>query len=277
MIFLEFNKIGRFHNFLFVILTSIVLIGRWNWFFHYLRRRNHYHCLRKRLMLVFDFKQFGFREGETFIRELLTLFHDTIIIRILILILLLVCFLIFLIASLPLTNQNFLNHSLIEVWWILIPLFILLFIGGPSVFLLYKIEDFEGNPKLSIKITGYQWYWLYEKQNLETLNEETIRVYKEINQENEELGIDGLRNLSSTQTIFCEGGVLWRFIVTSGDVMHCWALPSLFLKMDAIPGRLNQVRTALPRRKMVFFGQCRELCGVNHSFIPIVVETTLYS
>jgi cytochrome c oxidase subunit 2 len=84
---------------------------------------------------------------------------------------------------------------------------------------------------------------------------------------------DRLENLSSDNKIKCLGGEPSRLLITAGDVIHCWTIPSLFLKIDAIPGRLNQLSFSFPiKRGEVYFGQCRELCGANHRFIPIRVE-----
>lgn len=147
----------------------------------------------------------------------------------------------------------------IETIWTILPAFILIFIALPSIKTLYIIEDTK-TPRLTIKAIGHQWYWSYEYTSL---NKTEIERFIE-NSKN-------LRLLKTTEILNLPVNTLIRCMVTSNDVIHSWALPSLGTKVDAIPGRLNQV-FLFSKRLGIFSGQCSEICGINHSFIPISIK-----
>lgn len=173
------------------------------------------------------------------------------------------------------TNNKFslkyLTHgTILELIWTITPAFILIAIAFPSFRLLYLLDEVL-IPALTIKIIGNQWYWTVEYSDYSTLNNNPINFDVYIIPENDLVNGD-LRLLSVDNNIVLPVGTHVRFIVTGSDVIHNFACPSLGLKVDAIPGRLNQASTLLQRTGW-FYGQCSELCGVYHSFIPICIQS----
>ena len=121
------------------------------------------------------------------------------------------------------------------------------------------------SPHLLIKVVGHQWYWSYEYSDFEDLDFDSYMV------RGEELFIGQFRLLEVDHRVVLPVDTQVSFLVTAADVLHSWAVPSLSAKIDAVPGRLNQLilSSGLPG---LFYGQCSEICGANHSFIPICVE-----
>lgn len=158
------------------------------------------------------------------------------------------------------------HNTMIEVIWTLVPVLILIAIAVPSIDLLAKQYAPPPRDALTIKVTGYQWYWGYEYPDQEIpeltsrmLDEETARARGEPFQ----LAVDERMVVPVGRTV--------KLIVTGSDVIHSWAVPALWTKMDAVPGRLNEV-TFRADRIGVYYGQCSELCGIDHAFMPIAVE-----
>ena len=165
------------------------------------------------------------------------------------------------------------HHTLLEVVWTALPALILAVIAVPSFALLYSMEEFV-EPSLSIKVTGHQWYWCYEYSNCKEPGlAEFIdgKKYESYMVASSDLVEGQLRLLEVDQRLLLPVQTHIQVYVTAADVLHCWAVPSLGVKLDACPGRLNQVSTYL-KREGVFYGQCSEICGINHGFMPIVVE-----
>jgi cytochrome c oxidase subunit 1 len=163
------------------------------------------------------------------------------------------------------------HHTTLELIWTIIPTIILIFIAIPSFALLYAIDELH-NPQITMKVLGNQWYWSYEFSDyIISGPEETIKIDSYMILE-EDLRKGQFRLLEVNERILLPERVSIRILVTSRDVIHSWAVPALGIKMDACPGRLNQVGTFI-RRKGVYFGQCSELCGINHAFMPIVIES----
>lgn len=168
----------------------------------------------------------------------------------------------------------------LEIIWTVIPAFILILIAIPSFSLLYTMDEVI-DPLLTVKIIGHQWYWSYEFVNpvdyLEAVNQhENVDIAPNVNFDSymlpdDELIMGQLRLLEVDNRLKLPIEVNIRLLITSGDVLHSWAVPSLGVKLDACPGRMNQT-TLFIKRPSVFYGQCSELCGVNHGFMPIVVE-----
>ena len=170
------------------------------------------------------------------------------------------------------TTSRFLfsHHTQLELIWTIIPTFILVFIAIPSFALLYAIDELH-NPQITLKVIGNQWYWSYEFSDYIVEGpEDTIKIDSYMILE-EDLAKGQLRLLEVDERILLPERVSIRILITSRDVIHSWAVPSLGIKMDACPGRLNQVSLFI-RRTGVYFGQCSELCGINHAFMPIVIE-----
>ena len=156
------------------------------------------------------------------------------------------------------------NHSL-EIFWTIFPALILVLIAFPSLRILYLIDEVR-SPKLTIKILGRQWYWSYEYPDMGNLEFDSFMVPES------ELENGALRLLEVDHHLILPVEVRIRGLVTATDVIHAWTLPSLGVKLDAVPGRLNQTPLLLENTGL-FYGQCSEICGANHSFIPICVES----
>lgn len=159
------------------------------------------------------------------------------------------------------------HGSVIEIIWTLIPAGLLVLIALPSFALLYSIEELV-NPSLTLKIIGHQWYWTYEYSDY--VGDEGISFDSYMIPE-DDLNLGDLRLLEVDNRVVLPVNTHIRLIITSADVLHSWTIPSFGVKSDACPGRLNQ-SSLFVRRTGVFFGQCSEICGVNHGFMPIAVE-----
>ncbi len=146
----------------------------------------------------------------------------------------------------------------------IIPFILLFCLAVPSLCILYIIDN-PGNPQLTLKALGHQWYWSYEYGDFSDF---TIDSYMTPTRS---LNIGEYRLLEVDHRACLPLGIDRRIIVRSLDVIHSLAVPSLGLKVDAIPGRLNQI-TVSPKKAGVFYGRCSEICGVNHAFMPICVE-----
>lgn len=180
-------------------------------------------------------------------------------------------------------GDNITHNTPIEVIWTIIPTIILLFIALPSFILLYSMDE-QFDPLLTVKVIGRQWYWSYEytdtvdllpisnyySKNYGTndLISSNIIFDSYMDQDFEETSI--YRLLKVDNDVYLPTHLHLRILVTSTDVIHSWAVPSLGIKVDACPGRLNQVSIYIERVGQ-FFGQCSELCGLNHAFMPISV------
>lgn len=156
------------------------------------------------------------------------------------------------------------NH-IIEIVWTIVPVFILVFIAFPSIYLLYFMEEVNF-PKLTLKIIGHQWYWSYEYSDfVEVEFDSYILPISDIS-------IGGFRLLEVDNSVVLPYQISTRLLISSTDVIHSWTIPSSSIKTDAIPGRLNQSSLWF-NRPGIFYGQCSEICGSNHRFIPIKVES----
>lgn len=165
---------------------------------------------------------------------------------------------------------KYLRHGqTLEIIWTIFPAIILLLIAFPSFILLYLCDEVL-TPAMTIKVVGLQWYWKYEYSDFISDTGETIEYESYIIPE-DMLEEGQLRLLDTDTSIIVPVDTHVRFIVTANDVIHSFTVPSLGLKVDATPGRLNQV-SALIQRTGVYYGQCSELCGVNHALMPIKVE-----
>lgn len=165
-------------------------------------------------------------------------------------------------------NYNINHNSTLEIIWTLLPAFVLLIIVVPSFVLLYtSIGRLSKSPRIVIKIIGHQWYWTYEY--VDFLGGST--TFDSYLVPADELIPGSLRNLEVTNRISLPIDTPIRILVTSADVIHSWAVPGLGIKIDACPGRLNEVIFTI-NKPGVYYGQCSEICGSNHSFMPIVIE-----
>jgi cytochrome c oxidase subunit 2 len=167
---------------------------------------------------------------------------------------------------LPLTQKTFnkfyMEGQELEVLWTILPVFMLFFVAIPSIKVLYLIEESK-SPSITTKVVGHQWYWSYESKIIKQVEKESFIEPSTIS-----------RLLKSTEGLVIPFYWWTRLVVTSTDVIHSWTIPSIGVKADALPGRLNQL-TIFSKRPGLFLGQCSEICGANHSFIPthVLVST----
>nr|WMQ72220.1 cytochrome oxidase subunit II [Okanagana canescens]WMQ72221.1 cytochrome oxidase subunit II [Okanagana canescens] len=196
--------------------------------------------------------------------EQLIFFHDHTLV-VLIVITVIVGYMMTTLLLNNMVDHLLLEGQLIEFIWTLLPAMTLIFIALPSLRLLYLLDEVN-NPLLTIKIIGHQWYWSYEYSDF--LNVEFDSYMKSTN------SLDGneFRLIEVDNRMILPFSTQIRLMVTSTDVLHSWAMPSLGIKVDAVPGRLNQVSVIINRPGLIY-GQCSEICGSNHSFMPIVIES----
>ncbi len=170
------------------------------------------------------------------------------------------------------------HNTLIEVVWTLVPVLILVGVAVPSIDLLAK--QFKPAPKdaLTVKVTGYQWYWGYEYPDnggIEVLSKMlNVEGHPEVNPGLRVAGSlpsDGPAQLEVDKRLVLPVGETIRLQITGADVIHSFAVPSLWFKLDAVPGRLNE-KTLFIKEPGVYYGQCSELCGVKHAYMPIAIE-----
>ena len=168
-------------------------------------------------------------------------------------------------------SNKYVNHgTLIELIWTISPAAILILIAFPSFKLLYLMDEVT-DPSLTLFTEGHQWYWSYEYPDFSLQNEDEI-VYDSYLVPESDLEEGKLRMLEVDNRVIVPEDTHIRFIVSSGDVIHSYACPSLGLKCDAYPGRLNQSSIQI-NREGSFFGQCSEICGILHSSMPIAIES----
>jgi cytochrome c oxidase subunit 2 len=168
------------------------------------------------------------------------------------------------------------HNTFIEIIWTLVPVLILVLVAIPSIGLL--AAQFKPAPKnaITLKVTGNQWYWTYSYPDNGGF-EITANILKEKDEvaagERARTDADGPRLLAVDNRVVLPVGVPIRLITTSADVIHSWAIPAFWIKLDAVPGRLNETSFTIDADKPgLYFGQCSELCGVKHGFMPIAVE-----
>jgi cytochrome c oxidase subunit 2 len=164
------------------------------------------------------------------------------------------------------------HGMIIEIAWTISPAIILMIIALPSFALLYAMDEII-DQEVSIKINGHQWYWSYE-YSFNDGEEETVTeniAFDSYMLSEDDLEDGNLRLLEVDNRLSLPIKTHVRLLITSADVLHCWAIPSFGVKMDACPGRLNQTSIFI-QRDGVFYGQCSEICGINHAFMPIVIE-----
>nr|QXT44273.1 cytochrome c oxidase subunit 2 [Amicotermes ivorensis] len=163
------------------------------------------------------------------------------------------------------TTRFILEGQMIETIWTIAPAIILVFIAMPSLRLLYLMDEIH-NPVLTLKTVGHQWYWSYEYSDFTKLEFDSYMVQQE------DMKTDTFRLLDTDNRVVLPLNSPIRMIVTAADVLHSWTVPSLGVKTDATPGRLNQVSFSI-NRPGILYGQCSEICGANHSFMPITIES----
>nr|UEE94324.1 cytochrome c oxidase subunit II [Cucujus costatus] len=196
--------------------------------------------------------------------EQLSFFHDHTLL-VLVIITILVGQLMFSLFFNKLSHRFLLEGQLIEIIWTILPAITLIFIALPSLRLIYILDEVN-NPVITIKTIGHQWYWSYEYSDFKNIEFDSYMI--PIN----EMKSHNFRLLDVDNRVILPFESNIRMLVTAADVIHSWTIPSLGVKIDATPGRLNQI-SFITNRPGLFYGQCSEICGANHSFMPIVLES----
>nr|AFG29122.1 cytochrome c oxidase subunit II [Tetanocera annae]AFG29123.1 cytochrome c oxidase subunit II [Tetanocera annae] len=206
----------------------------------------------------------GFQDSASPLMEQLIFFHDHALL-ILVMITLLVSYIMISLVFNSFVNRFLLHGQLIEIIWTILPAIILLFIAFPSLRLLYLLDEIN-NPSITLKSIGHQWYWSYEYSDFMNIEFDSYMIPMN------ELPSDGFRLLDVDNRVVLPMNSHIRILVTASDVIHSWTVPALGVKVDGTPGRLNQTNFLI-NRPGLFYGQCSEICGANHSFMPIVIES----
>jgi cytochrome c oxidase subunit 2 len=213
--------------------------------------------------------QLGFQEPASPVAERLFSFHDDL--------LLIVCIVVtlFVVGLLTYVIINFnekanpkpskiTHNTLLEIVWTTVPVLILIVIAIPSFKNLYYMDKTH-EADMTLKVTGYQWYWGYEYPDYGKISFESYMI------QDDDLKEGQIRLLETDNRIVLPVDTNVRVLLTSSDVIHAWAIPSLGVKIDTVPGRLNETWLRI-NKPGVYRGQCSELCGPYHAFMPIVIE-----
>lgn len=231
------------------------------------------------------YSQFHFQDSANRYVELVSLLYDDVFATLIGIVIFISYFLIIIIYCFT-SNEYFrsvrpryrVEHdSMLEVFWTIIPAFILIFIGGPSTAILYSLTFSYGDSSFYVRILATQWYWIYSYhlQNLQNLSTKEFKIESFMRIVNfrkvRSLKYGHFRLLSCSSRLVLPTNKFIRFFITSNDVIHSFSVPALFIKVDACPGKLNEFTTTI-NRAGILYGQCSEICGTNHSFMPIVVE-----
>lgn len=195
--------------------------------------------------------------------EQLIFFHDHTIL-ILVIITVMVVYIIGILFFNKYINRFLLHGQIIEIIWTILPAIILIFIALPSIRILYLLDEVN-NPSITLKAIGHQWYWKYEYSDFANIEFDSYII------RTNELNDFNFRLLEVDNRVVLPINSQIRIIVTAADVIHSWTIPALGVKIDGTPGRLNQSNFYI-NRPGLYFGQCSEICGANHRFIPIIIE-----
>nr|UJG45282.1 cytochrome c oxidase subunit II [Azelia zetterstedtii] len=206
----------------------------------------------------------GLQDSSSPLMEQLIFFHDHAL-MILVMITILVSYLMFMLFFNKYINRFLLHGQTIEIIWTILPAIILLFIALPSLRLLYLLDEIN-EPSITLKAIGHQWYWSYEYSDFNNIEFDSYMI------PTNELPEGNFRLLDVDNRIVLPMNSQIRILVTAADVIHSWTIPALGVKVDGTPGRLNQTNFLI-NRPGLFYGQCSEICGANHSFMPIVIES----
>jgi len=156
------------------------------------------------------------------------------------------------------------HHAVLETLWTAIPVVILVFMAIPSFKLVYQ-QDITPEYDMTIKVIGHQWYWEYQYPDQDNLSFESYMI------QDEDLQPGQPRLISVDNRLVLPTNKVIQVLVTGGDVLHSFAMPSLGVKKDAVPGRLNETWMNIEKAG-IYRGQCSEICGTGHGYMPIVIE-----
>ncbi len=212
--------------------------------------------------------QMGFNESVTTVMNDIVHLHDRILLPIIVAISVFVLFLLlysifkFRASKNPIPSKTS-HNTFIEVMWTVIPCLILIVIAVPSFRLLYK-QDIIPKADVTIKAIGYQWYWGYEYPDQNIAFDANMIETKNLKPNQPRL-------LETDNHVVVPVNKVVKVLITANDVLHAWAVPSFGIKRDAVPGRINETWFKA-EKEGVYYGQCSELCGSRHAFMPITVR-----
>nr|YP_015437.1 cytochrome c oxidase subunit II [Scutigera coleoptrata]CAE01474.2 cytochrome c oxidase subunit 2 [Scutigera coleoptrata] len=206
----------------------------------------------------------SFQDATSPLMEQLIFFHDHTMI-VLTMITTLVGYMMTMMMVNKYSNRQLMEGQEIETIWTIIPAITLIFIALPSLRLLYLLDEVN-SPILTLKTIGHQWYWSYEYSDFKNIEFDSYMIPQA------EMVNNSFRLLDVDNRTVIPMNTQMRILITAADVLHSWTVPSLGVKVDAVPGRLNQT-SFLANFPGLFFGQCSEICGANHSFMPILIES----
>ena len=220
--------------------------------------------------------QFGFQDPASTVVEGMQHFHNFLMLYLVFIGIFVIWMLYYVLATFQESSngsivEKFTHSSILEIVWTIIPAVVLVCIGIPSFSLLYSLDEWF-NPEINLKIVGHQWYWSYEYSDAlkDDSKEQSIGFDSYLLTEGD-LVPGSFRLLEVDHKVILPVNTHIRLLVTAADVLHSWAVPSFGIKVDACPGRLSQA-SLFVKREGVFYGQCSEICGVNHGFMPIAVK-----
>ncbi|MCP4923911.1 MAG: cytochrome c oxidase subunit II [bacterium] len=214
--------------------------------------------------------QLGFQEPVTPVGEMINSFHNFV----LIIIFAIAIFLFLLIAYAlwrfrekknPIPSKRT-HNPILEAIWTLVPVVILVVIAFPSLKIIHFMDKVE-DPELTLKVTGSQWYWNYELTDSENLN----IAFESRMIPDEEIKPGEFRLLEVDEPVVLPINTKIRVLVTSSDVLHSWAVPAFYFKKDCAPGRISEAWIEITKEG-IYYGQCSELCGMDHGFMPIKIR-----
>ncbi len=215
--------------------------------------------------------QLGLPEAASPQMERIVAFHDGILLYTITAIVILVSLLLLWVmfrynAKTNPTPSKTTHHVMLEVLWTVVPIVILIVILIPSFKMLYYLDRTE-NPEMTLKITGHQWYWEYEYPDHDALNFSSYMI------PDEEIDTSkGQRRLLSTDNpVVLPIDTNITLQITAENVIHAFAMPAFGLKKDAVPGRLSEIWVRIEKTG-TYFGQCSEICGINHAYMPIEIK-----
>jgi len=214
--------------------------------------------------------QLGMQTSVTPVKKMVTDFHNMLMVIITIITLFVLSMLLW-IAYRYRQSKNpepakFAHNTLIEIIWTLVPIIILIVIAIPSFKLLF-LEDRIPEPEMTLKVTGYQWYWGYEY-----MDHDGLTFMSNMKPEDEiDPSIGDKRLLTTDAPVVVPVDTTIQILVTSADVLHAFALPAAGIKRDAVPGRINHTWMRITRPG-TYYGQCSEICGTGHAYMPIEIK-----
>nr|YP_010937202.1 cytochrome c oxidase subunit II [Iassus lateralis]WIW75745.1 cytochrome c oxidase subunit II [Iassus lateralis]WKW94145.1 cytochrome c oxidase subunit II [Iassus lateralis]WLN32150.1 cytochrome c oxidase subunit II [Iassus lateralis] len=210
---------------------------------------------------MYTWKSLSFGDPLSPTMEQMIMFHDHTMMVIMI-ITMMVMYTMFYMMINKMTNIFMTQAQMIELFWTILPALFLILVALPSIRILYLIEEIS-QPMMTIKTIGHQWFWSYEYSDLKKIEFESYM---------KPTSLKTIRMMETDNRLILPFKTKMRLITTSEDVIHSWTIQSLGIKVDSMPGRINQSSIYMSRPGM-YFGQCSEICGANHSFMPIMIES----